>query len=64
LRHAEACPQDGGQNLGQGERGRVPAGGLAAGGAAAGDVQPGSAVGLVGDDQRWSAGSSPRAASR
>ena len=52
-RQAEACPQDGGQDhLGQGERGRVPAGGLAAGGAAAGDVQPGFAVGLVGDDQR------------
>lgn len=48
---AEACLQDGGQDhLGQGERGPVPAGGLAAGEAAAGDVQPGFAVGLVGDD--------------
>ena len=46
---AEADPQDGDQDLlGEGERGRVPAGWFAGGWAAPGGVQGGVALGLVG----------------
>jgi hypothetical protein len=49
---AEADAQDGDQGLfGDGERGRVTAGGLAGGRPAAGDLEPGFALGLVGDLQ-------------